>query len=744
MRLSIRVVLCLLALSSVAGLGCRKALTPNIDRNEAPETWITAAPLDTLTILDKDKRPVGDPTKPAAPTTIPVRFHMYWAGSDKDGTVTGFYWAVVETTTAQTDGAVSLPGPKPGQYSFTTKTDTTFVFTVSELFPDRLHAFFIYAVDNQGKPDPTPARFLFNATDKFPPRPIMGPEDAWATGKTVTLSFAGEPVLVPGAPKFITDTMAVNTLPTDTVPAYSRLDFRWRGEITQPGTSVKGYRYQLDETKMQEADAATTTVSYGTGLPGSADVAPGLKIFTLKAIDQSGGAGTTKRRFIMNYVPETWWAGPDPSLFPVSTDGEYRSRSVDVLTWPIGESPVFITNPPLPAGSTFGPDSLRYRPSKRFPPNRSNFRPATFYEIYKDRLYARTEGDTVHMNSIVVLWNGGYDPDSRYLPRVTRDSVGPTDPQLRHSDNTVVTGPVVEPDGVIGSPIGFRSQIVNRLTPMGLRSVPAQTSIYPNYEPASVYRAPRIGGYWRLFQAGKAYAVARAEDADGGLDNSVREPVQLADAVDNGGGTPEEQRARREVLVFYVDKAPALVRTGFPQFLPTEGQSITTAQWDFKLRGMDLDPYDPGDPNPPKGGPTNTTVIRFKIMLYGHSVVKPDSAISWTYFERPGMPYILRGTDVDVSFIPGGSMAANPFASGPIRVSIQICDCIDCEGAPGQGRCVDGIDPLTGEIPDRPGYTVQNVITVNYTRPASPSSLGTTSSTTDRPGSELSGQERLR
>jgi hypothetical protein len=154
MRLSIRVVLCLLALSAVGGLGCRKALTPNIDRNEAPETWITAAPLDTLTILDKDKRPVGDPTKPAAPTTIPVRFHMYWAGSDKDGTVTGFYWAVVETTTAQTDGAVSLPGPKPGQYSFTTKTDTTFVFTVSELFPDRLHAFFIYAVDNQGSRSP--------------------------------------------------------------------------------------------------------------------------------------------------------------------------------------------------------------------------------------------------------------------------------------------------------------------------------------------------------------------------------------------------------------------------------------------------------------------------------------------------------------------------------------------------------------------------------------------------------------
>jgi hypothetical protein len=715
-------------------------MTPNIDRNEAPETWITAAPLDTLTIKDKFGRPVTDPTKPAEPTTIPVRFHLYWAGSDKDGAVSGFYYAVVETTTDQTEGVQPLPGPKPGQYSFTTKTDTTFVFTVSELFPDRQHVFFIYAVDNQGKPDPTPARFMFNANDKFPPRPIIGPQDAWATGRTVTLTFTGEPDPMPVVPRYITDTLAANTLPTDTVPAYSRLDFRWHGEITQPGTSIAGYRYKLDETQLQEADAATTTVSYGTGLPGSADVAPGLKIFTLKALDQSGGAGTTRRRFIMNYVPDTWWAGPDPSLFPVSTDLEYNSHSLDVTSWPsgVGTSFTFANGALLPAGSSFGPDSLAYRPSKRSPQNWGAR--GTFYEIYKDRLYARSEGDTVHMNSFVVLWNGGYDKDSRYIPRVTTDTAGPTDPRLRHSNNDVVTGAVVEAAGLVGSPIGFRSLIVNRLTPLGLRSIPAQTSIYPVYEPASVYRAARIGGYWRMFQAGKAYAVARAEDADGGLDNSVKEPVSLADAVDEGGGTPADRLVRNEVLVFYVDKAPALVKTGFPQFLPTEGQSISSPQWDFRLRGMDLDPYDPGDPSPPKGGPTSTTVIRFKITLYGHSVVNPDSAISWTYYPRPGVPYILEGTDVELSFIPGGSMAANPFASGPIRVSIQICDCVDCEGAPGQGRCVDGIDPLTGEVPDRPGYTSQNVITVNYTRPSLAQELGTTSATGGRPGPDLSGR----
>jgi len=740
MRLSARVVLCLLTLSLAAGSGCRKPLTPNIDRNEAPETWITAAPLDTLTIRDKYLVPIGEGD--VGLTTIPVRFHMYWAGSDKDGAVAGFYYAVVETTVARD---VPLPGPKPGQFSFTTKTDTAFMFTVSQLSPDRLHAFFIYAVDNQGKPDPTPARFIFNATDRFPPRPVIGPEDAWATGRTVTLDDDGEPVPVdPILPRFITDSLAT-TYPTDTVPAHCRLDFRWHGEITQPGTYVKGYRYQLDETKLQEASAATTAVSYGTGLPGSADLSSGLKIFTLHAIDQSGGAGTTQRRLYVNYVPDTWWAGPDPALFPVSSDGEYGSRSVDVISWP-GSGGGFVTATPLPAGSTFGSDSLKYRPSKRFPPNWSSLDhsrpetwPRTFYEIYNGRLYARSEGDTVHMNSIIVFWNGGYDRDSRYLPRVTRDSVGPTDPELRPSDNSAITGAAVEAAGVVGSPIGFRSVISMRMTPLGLRNNPTQSSIYPVYDPASVYRATRLGGYWRMTQAGTAYAVARAEDADGGLDNSVKDPLALANA---GEGNP----ARRKVLVFHVNKAPALVREGLPAFEPYEGQVIATSQWNFRLRGMDLDPYDPEDPNLTRGAPSAKTIIRYKITLYGKDLSVPPRDTSWTYTAADG-PYIntLAGP-YTLSFIPGGTMANNPFASGPIRVSIEICDCTDCERVPGRGRCVNGIDPLSKpwQVPAKPGFSERNVITVQYTRPASVPAAGATSSTIGRPGPDPVGQEILR
>jgi hypothetical protein len=175
----------------IVASGCRKPLAPNIDRNEAPETWITAAPMDSLTVKDKNGQVV--PGTPSI-TTIPIRFHLYWAGSDKDGAVAGFYYAVVETSVTSLEGLgpSPLPGPKPGSYHFTTRTDTTFVFTVSDLFTDREHAFFIYAVDNHGKPDPTPARFIFTALDKNPPRAVI--DMAKATGEIITLTPDGTPI----------------------------------------------------------------------------------------------------------------------------------------------------------------------------------------------------------------------------------------------------------------------------------------------------------------------------------------------------------------------------------------------------------------------------------------------------------------------------------------------------------------------------------------------------------------------
>ncbi len=671
MRFRVRVVLCLLAL--LVGVGCRKPLTPNIDRNQAPETWITAAPRDTLTLRDENGRPIDIEI---GNHIIPVRFHMYWAGSDRDGSIAGYYWAVTETTVTALEGLgiPPLPGPKPQDYRFTTRTDTTFVFNVSENAPDRQHAFFLYAVDNQGKPDPTPARFAFIAIDKFPPRPVI--EEAKATGTIVVLYPDGS-VTPEVREYFITDTLpppAIPYPPRDTVPTGSRLDFRWHGEITLAGTYVTRYRYKLDEPQFVSGDSSVHAVSYNTGLPGSPVISPGLKVFTLRALDQAGGAGETTRRFVMNFSPDTWWAGPDVNAFPLSSDQD--GRAADITNWNTLEG--------LPPGLFFGPDSLRTRPSQRLPERR------TFYEIYKNRIYARSEGETVHLNSWVVFWNGGYDQDSEY--RVKADS---TDPDLPPDPGGVNLA--TQKAGLVGSPIGFRSMLAMRFDPSLTRGLPTQSGLYPVYEPVSVFRAPRIGGYWRMFFSGKMYVTAKAEDADAALDGTVVDPVTLADRVDGGGGTPEERLYRRKVLVFYANKAPVL-QTQNPSFRPFENQAITTNLWTFNLIGTDSDPFDTATESPPAGGPTASMVIRYKVTLSGTATNGRDT--SWTY-KSGGLPYIQTAGNAQFTFVPG-QPGTNPFASGRITVAIQTCDCRDCETQPGQGRCVD------------------NVVRVNYTRPPEP------------------------
>ena len=68
MRFRAGILLCLFAL--VLGVGCRKPLTP-ADNNQAPETWITSAPQDTLTVKDDNGHPIVN-----QPGTIPVAYHL--------------------------------------------------------------------------------------------------------------------------------------------------------------------------------------------------------------------------------------------------------------------------------------------------------------------------------------------------------------------------------------------------------------------------------------------------------------------------------------------------------------------------------------------------------------------------------------------------------------------------------------------------------------------------------------------
>ena len=636
--------------------GCRKPLAPTFDRNQAPETWITAAPLDTITYRD-GVRPVQ-----TDPLFIPFRYHLYWAGSDSDGKVSGFYFAVVETLPLPVPPSTTpppLPGPKAQDYKFTAKTDSVFIFSVSDVRADREHAFYIYAVDNKGRPDATPARFIFNSIDRYPPVPII--DQFLATGfiweqnpATRALTRRITSVSVPA-----TDTFAIGAKARTTVPNQSRLDIAWHSEQTTVDNPAIGYSYKLDEPEFRSVDSTVTRVSYNTG-PEDA-VGPGVKVFRLKAVDRAGGARETSRIFQMNNPPTTWFSGPDRSAAVWQRLG--TNVFVNVPNWNTGV-------PNLTSAGLFSADSVKIMPSQRIPRR-------TFYEIYGDRIYARQERDTVNMNAWVVFHNGGFDADSPYNV-VYRSN----DPRAPDSTNN----PVLQIRPSNGSPVGFRSRIPMFLSPGGPLTGPSQTGLYPVFDPASVGRLPAIASYWGMTQSGTAYLFARAEDGNGQLDTRIGsraelQPATIVYAVDStGSATPDQIALRPMILTFFVNRAPYFTfpASFSPRAGPTYGRNIS-----LSMPSVDDDPYDPALPSavgglppgtPPGGGPRVTRyTIRFRSPRNGGT---PGDSVTFapsTLFQIP---------------LPSGSITLPDSLGGnQVRVLVELCDCAQCESIPGQGRC---------------------------------------------------------
>jgi hypothetical protein len=97
MRWSAGVFVALVGLILVVGAGCRKIPTENNDRNRAPDTYLSAAPIDSISNGGLSR--------------IPHRFRAQWAGSDIDGEVVGFFVAVTETTVDSRPAGFKLPPP---------------------------------------------------------------------------------------------------------------------------------------------------------------------------------------------------------------------------------------------------------------------------------------------------------------------------------------------------------------------------------------------------------------------------------------------------------------------------------------------------------------------------------------------------------------------------------------------------------------------------------------------------------
>ena len=129
MQISLRVLL--LAAATALFLGsCDTSLDGNLNENQAPSTSLT---VDNIEVDDKNR--------------LSSRVNISWWGDDPDGYISGFEFAISDTTESN--------------WTFTTKTDSTFILPITpgEEVDDVLFA--VRAIDNEALKDPIGAFIEF-------------------------------------------------------------------------------------------------------------------------------------------------------------------------------------------------------------------------------------------------------------------------------------------------------------------------------------------------------------------------------------------------------------------------------------------------------------------------------------------------------------------------------------------------------------------------------------------------------
>lgn len=176
--------------------GCRAFEPEAVIVNKAPETFIIGAPLED-----------GGGY---------YHFHVFWYGSDSDGQVERFVWALTDTT-IQDDDTVNdeedqnfnpaLDASTLEIAHWTTRTDSIFNFTINQgVKPSVNMTLHMVAIDDLGDYDRTPARLHFfsntlgNPTlqfvellgDDLPPRPLVpGVPDTVGFGRAYHVGWEG-------------------------------------------------------------------------------------------------------------------------------------------------------------------------------------------------------------------------------------------------------------------------------------------------------------------------------------------------------------------------------------------------------------------------------------------------------------------------------------------------------------------------------------------------------------------------
>jgi hypothetical protein len=309
-RIVVGLLLGLLGLTVL--FGCR-AFTPEVALvNRPPETFIVGAPAETSGGY--------------------YHFHVYWYGTDPDGEVNRFVWALTDTSIQdhrylgdEEDGRFN-PVTNVGTLSigyYTTRTDTVFDFQIGQgPLVSYAKTFHLVALDDQGDFDRTPARvrFISNALGtpqiRFYRSDTAGPWSPFADFDTVSygypfaLSWIGS---TPNIRSFSPEMLAQRDIvpPIDGLLGYKfRLEDNacvgsgsdcWQPRRFDPiaGDSVS---YFGEQSQLRFYNDGRTEEARGTRL------ASGVHRLLVNTVDMAGVEVPTAKQtvnFVVNYDPDT-------------------------------------------------------------------------------------------------------------------------------------------------------------------------------------------------------------------------------------------------------------------------------------------------------------------------------------------------------------------------------------------------------------------------------------------------------
>lgn len=291
---------------------CRRQQPSLIDRNQPPDTQLWYAPPDS--------------------SDYEYKVHLYWRGTDNDGTANRFIWAIQDTIQGQGlswNPALRLRDYRSGR--ITSRTDSTFSFTAYKNVKGvgvrkNRQAFFVAAIDDNGVIDPSPAAVEFVATIAELPQLHF----------TNYINGVARPY-------------QYQDVPRDTVGMYHPFSISYHG--TTVNGQVRGYQFNPLSTEIVLPGSGVWTDDLSDTLrsfPNTVDnpLPAGSFRFSAKCIDDAGAespidGGKFRQgvsQVVVNFDPDTWMTRVTNKAFyktkpPVLTEINFTDNKPDTVPY---------------------------------------------------------------------------------------------------------------------------------------------------------------------------------------------------------------------------------------------------------------------------------------------------------------------------------------------------------------------------------------------------------------------------